>query len=59
MLMTPFIIVLLLTPVIICSFVDSLTARLVVIITASAGFVLILSGLTKAKTIELVVAVAT
>ncbi len=58
-LITPFIIFLLLTPVIICNFVDSLTARLVVIIIATAGFIAVLSSLTKAKTVELVVASAT
>ncbi|KAE8447334.1 hypothetical protein EG329_010892 [Mollisiaceae sp. DMI_Dod_QoI] len=58
-LMTPFITILLLTPVIICNFFDSLTARLVVIIAATAAFISILSGLTRARTVELAVAGAT
>lgn len=57
--MTPLIITLLLAPVIICNFVADLTARLFVIITATTIFVGILSGSTKAKTVELVVAGAT
>jgi hypothetical protein len=57
--MIPLVIVLLFTPVIICNFVDNLTARLVVIITATTGFIAALSGLTKARTVELVVAGAT
>ncbi|KAK3984183.1 hypothetical protein QBC44DRAFT_337438 [Cladorrhinum sp. PSN332] len=59
MLMTPFVVVLLLAPVVICNLVGSLTARLVVIITATTGFVAVLSSLTKARTIELTVAGAT
>ena len=58
-LMTPFIIVLLLMPVIICSFVNSLTARLVVITIATTSFMIVLSGLTKTRTVELAVAGAT
>lgn len=58
-LMAPFIIVLLLMPVIICSFVNSLTARLVVITIATTGFMVVLSGLTKTRTVELAVAGAT
>ncbi|KAK4170902.1 hypothetical protein QBC36DRAFT_250540 [Triangularia setosa] len=59
MLMTPFVVVLLLAPVVICNLVDSLTARLVVIIAATTVFVAVLSGLTRARTAELVVAGAT
>lgn len=59
MMMTPFVVVLLLAPVVICSLVGSLTVRLVVIIAATTGFVAVLSGLTKARTVELVVAGAT
>jgi hypothetical protein len=58
-LITPFIIVLLLMPVIICSFVNSLTARLVVITIATTSFMIVLSGLTKTRTVELAVAGAT
>ena len=57
--MTPFVITLLLAPVIICNCIRSLTARLVVIIIATTTFIAVLSGSTKAKTIELVVAGAT
>ena len=59
MLMTPFVVILLMAPVVICNLVGSLTARLVVIIAATTGFIAVLSGLTKARTIELVVAGAT
>lgn len=59
MMMTPFVVVLLLAPVVICSLVGSLTVRLVVIIAATTAFVAVLSGLTKARTVELVVAGAT
>ncbi|KAI1825595.1 hypothetical protein F4861DRAFT_500915 [Xylaria intraflava] len=58
-LITPFVVVLLLTPVIICNFVQSLTARLAVIILATTCFVAVLSGLTRVRTVELVVAGAT
>jgi hypothetical protein len=58
-LLTPFIILLLLTPVIACYSISSLTARLLVVITATAGFIAVLSGLTKARVVELVVAGAT
>jgi hypothetical protein len=57
--MTPFVIVLLLAPVIVCSLVGSLAARLVIIITSTTSFVAVLSGLTKARTVEVVVAGAT
>ncbi|KAK4457493.1 hypothetical protein QBC42DRAFT_317963, partial [Cladorrhinum samala] len=59
MLMTPFVVVLVMAPVVICNLVSSLTARLVVVVTATTGFVAVLSGLTRAKTIELAVAGAT
>ncbi|KAI1086078.1 caspase domain-containing protein [Rostrohypoxylon terebratum] len=58
-LITPFIVLLLLVPVIICNFVEDLAARLVIIITATASFIAVLSGLTKARTAELAVAGAT
>ncbi|KAI1438308.1 hypothetical protein GGR50DRAFT_705287 [Xylaria sp. CBS 124048] len=58
-LITPFVAILLLTPVIICNFLESLTARLVVIIVATTSFVAVLSGFTKVRTVELVVAGAT
>ncbi|KAK3385190.1 hypothetical protein B0H63DRAFT_180145 [Podospora didyma] len=59
MLMTPFVVVLLMAPVVVCNLISSLTARLVVIVAATTGFVAVLSGLTRARTIELVVAGAT
>ncbi|KAJ8112231.1 hypothetical protein OPT61_g5358 [Boeremia exigua] len=58
-LMTPFIVTLLLAPVIICNYLDSLTARLVVIVSAASIFIAVLSGSTRAKATELVVAGAT
>jgi hypothetical protein len=58
-LMTPFIVTLLLAPVIVCNHLDSLTARLVTIVTAASIFIAVLSGSTKAKSTELVVAGAT
>lgn len=58
-LMTPFIVTLILAPVIICNRVDSLTARFLTIVIAATVFVAVLSGSTKAKTVELVVAGAT
>jgi hypothetical protein len=58
-LMTPFIVTLLLAPVIVCNHLDSLTTRLVTIVTAASIFIAVLSGSTKAKSTELVVAGAT
>jgi hypothetical protein len=57
--MTPFIITLLLAPVIICNCLASLAARLCVIVIATATFIAVLSGSSRAKTVELVVAGAT
>jgi len=57
--MTPFIIMLLLAPVIICNCLTGLTARLCMIIIATTVFIATLSGSTTAKTVELVVAGAT
>ncbi|KAF2185505.1 hypothetical protein K469DRAFT_575697, partial [Zopfia rhizophila CBS 207.26] len=58
-LMTPLIVTLLLTPVIVCNRLDSLTARLLTIVIAATAFIAVISGSTKAKTVELVVAGAT
>ncbi|KAF2804513.1 uncharacterized protein BDZ99DRAFT_451574 [Mytilinidion resinicola] len=58
-LMTPFIATLLLAPVIVCNCLTSLIARLSTIVIAATMFIAILSGSTKAKTVELVVAGAT
>ena len=57
--MTPFIVTLLLAPVIVCNHLDNLTARLVAIIAAASIFIEVLSGSTRAKSTELVVAGAT
>lgn len=55
-LLAPFIAALVLTPVFICNFVSSLTARLVVVVVATTSFVAVLSSFTKARTVELIVA---
>ncbi|KAH6616259.1 hypothetical protein C7974DRAFT_41405 [Boeremia exigua] len=57
--MTPFIVTLLLAPVIACNCLSSLSARLVIIVTAASIFIAVLSGSTRAKITELVVAGAT
>jgi len=57
--MTPFVVVLLMAPIVLCNLVSNLAARLVVIVAATTGFVAVLSGLTRARTIELAVAGAT
>ena len=56
--MTP-IIALLLGPVIICNSVNAFAARLVIVITATTILVSVLAGMTRARTIDLVVAGAT
>jgi hypothetical protein len=58
-LLSPLIAVLLLAPVIICTSLQSLTARLVIMVAATSIFVCCISLLTKAKTVELAVAGAT
>lgn len=57
--LTPVIILLLLAPVVICNAITNPTARLATMIIATATFVILISLLTKAKTIDLVVAGAT
>ena len=59
MLMAFFITILLLSPVIVCNMVHSLSARLIIVTLATSSFVSILSGLTKNSTTELTVAGAT
>lgn len=59
MVMTPFIIALLLTPVIICSYLQSMAARLGAIVMATTVFLAVLTGSTRVKSVELVVAGAT
>ncbi|KAF2647057.1 hypothetical protein K491DRAFT_615234, partial [Lophiostoma macrostomum CBS 122681] len=58
-LIIPFIVILLLIPVIIYNYLDSLTTRLVIIVTAISIFITVLSGSTKAKSTKLVIASAT
>jgi len=58
-LLAPFITALLLTPVFICNFVGSLTARIVLVAVATTVFVAVLSSFTRARTVELIVAGAT
>jgi hypothetical protein len=53
------IIAFLLAPVIICNSLNSVTPRMIVVVIASILFVATLSGLTKARTIEIFVAGAT
>ncbi|KAL6818970.1 hypothetical protein V8C40DRAFT_268551 [Trichoderma camerunense] len=57
--LVPLITVLLLTPVIICNFIDGLTARLVIVVFATTGFIAALSCLTKIRAIDLIIAGAT
>ncbi|RYP68848.1 hypothetical protein DL771_006466 [Monosporascus sp. 5C6A] len=58
-LMIPFVTALLLTPVVICNSLNTLIIRLIVIIISTSSFISVLSGLTKARTTELVLAGAT
>lgn len=58
-LLAPLITVLLLTPVIICNFIDGLTARLVIVVLTTTGFIAALSCLTKIRAIDLIIAGAT
>ncbi|RYP92954.1 hypothetical protein DL770_000914 [Monosporascus sp. CRB-9-2] len=58
-LIMPPIILLLMVPVIICSFVSSLAGRLITIILSTSLFITVLSILSKARSVELVVAGAT
>ncbi|KAF3069920.1 hypothetical protein CFAM422_006836 [Trichoderma lentiforme] len=55
----PLITVLLLTPVIICNLIDGLTARLVIVVFATTGFIAALSCLIKIRAIDLIIAGAT
>lgn len=59
LLLTPVLIILLLTPVVLCDIISNLTFRLVVIIVATSLFITILSVLSRAKTVELAVAGST
>jgi hypothetical protein len=55
-LLVSLIIVFLLAPVVICSVLGSVTGRMVVIIISTILFIATLSGLTKARTVEMFVA---
>ena len=55
----PLITILLLTPIAVCKVLDSMTARIVIILISTIVFLGILSGLTKARTIEMFIAGAT
>lgn len=59
LLLTPALILVLLTPVIICDILPDLTQRLIVIIVATSLFITLLSVLSRAKTVELAVAGST
>ncbi|KAJ3521845.1 hypothetical protein NM208_g13109 [Fusarium decemcellulare] len=58
-LMTPIIVVMLLTPVILCSYLDSTSSRLFAIGGATVVFIAIISSATRMKSHELIVAGAT
>ncbi|KAI9900825.1 hypothetical protein N3K66_005087 [Trichothecium roseum] len=58
-LLTPLITLLLLTPVVVCNFVAELTPRLIIVVISTTGFIAIMSGLTRTRTVELIVAGAT
>ncbi len=57
--MAPCVATLLLVPVIICNFIEILSARVVVVILATVCFIAALQSATKTRTVELVVAGAT
>ncbi|KAK0113057.1 hypothetical protein ONS95_014763 [Cadophora gregata] len=50
---------LLLMPVIICNFVDTISIRITIVMISTISYLLVLSGLTRARTIELIIAGAT
>ncbi|RYP69873.1 hypothetical protein DL771_005816 [Monosporascus sp. 5C6A] len=58
-LMIPFVTMLLMAPVIICQSLSTLLARTIVIVLFTSSFTSVLSGLTRARTVELVIAGAT
>ncbi|KAH6610682.1 hypothetical protein Trco_000702 [Trichoderma cornu-damae] len=58
-LVAPIISILLLTPVIICNFVDGLTNRVIIVVLSTTAFIAALSCLTRVKAVDLVVAGAT
>lgn len=58
-LLAPLVTALLLTPVVICNFLGSLTNRLIVVVFATSFFVATLACTTRGKTVELIAAGAT
>jgi len=50
---------LLLTPVVVCILVDSIAARILIIVISTAFYLTVLSRLTKSRMIELILAGAT
>ncbi|KAL7943428.1 hypothetical protein V8C42DRAFT_106835 [Trichoderma barbatum] len=58
-LLAPIIATLLLTPVIICNYIDDLTHRVIVVVLTTAAFIAALACLTRVRAIDLVVAGAT
>ncbi|KAH8158977.1 hypothetical protein CIB48_g9271 [Xylaria polymorpha] len=50
---------LLLTPVVICNIISTISGRIVIVIASTVFYLVILSGLTKSRTMELTVAGAT
>ncbi|KAM7210104.1 hypothetical protein V8F06_014513 [Rhypophila decipiens] len=59
MVIIPLVVMLLLAPVIICNSINGQSARLAVIVISTSCFITALSTLTKARTVELVIAGAT
>ncbi|KAM0461566.1 hypothetical protein ACHAPV_004272 [Trichoderma viride] len=57
--LAPLFTLLLLTPVVICNFVSGLTARLVIVILTTTGFIAALSCLTNIRPVDLIIAGAT
>lgn len=57
--LVPLVTVLLLTPVIICNFISSPTARLIIVVLATTGFIAALSCLIKIRAIDLIIGGAT
>lgn len=58
-LMVPILIVLLLAPVVLCTYITDLAARLTIVVASMAIFAVLILSTTKAKTTELLVAGAT
>jgi hypothetical protein len=57
--LAPLFTLLLLTPVIVCNFVIGLTARLIIVIFSTTGFIAALSCLTNIRPVDLIIAGAT